>query len=255
MWPHFVNLLAASWSKVLLALGTTTLAVILFSLAVPVATFIVTMAVVWKSQGGVMTHLKQSAVPTLIGFSVPFVLIAFVFAWSIVRNIYDDHEWSVVKIGSASHEIETLTSNLKDTQQKLVGAEKRKPLPKDRCVWKSYAMRPPRDVKGAMSTSETWIVCSYDLMPPYSIDIEYNELPFSFVMPPNFPPSVNVGVPLMLTRDKEWKMIVNSSPPLPAWSVLMFSAYGKNSQPPAVLSVTINSANRNTLPSGGVVLH
>jgi hypothetical protein len=181
--------------------------------------------------------------------AVMFCVYGPIFTWHVAKTAYDDHEWSVAKIGSEDHEIETL-------KQKLMDVEKRKPLQKDRCVWKSYAMRPPRDVNGAMSTNETWIVCSYALNPPYGINIKYNEHPFSLVTPPSFPPDVNVGEPLMIWGEgNEWKMIVNSAPPLPAWSVFMFSVYGKNSQPPAVVSVTINSTSKNTIPSGGVVSH
>lgn len=91
MWPHFVNILGASWSRVTSELGTTTLSVVLFSLAAPVATFIITMLVVRRSEGGFMEHVRKSAIPTLIGLFVPLVLIGCVFFWSTVRSIYVDH--------------------------------------------------------------------------------------------------------------------------------------------------------------------
>src|SRR5260370_16632854 len=89
MWPHFVNILGASWSRVTSELGTTTLSVVLFSLAAPVGTFVITMLVVRRSEGGFMEHVKKSAIPTLIGFFVPLVLIGCVFFWSTVRSIYE----------------------------------------------------------------------------------------------------------------------------------------------------------------------
>jgi hypothetical protein len=92
MWPHFVNLLSASWLRLLSALGTTTLAIVLFSLAVPIATFIVTMCTVGRSAGGVMEHIRKSAIPTLIGLLVPCAFISVVFLCCIVKSVYDDHE-------------------------------------------------------------------------------------------------------------------------------------------------------------------
>lgn len=50
------------------------------------------MLVVRRSEGGFMEHLKKSAIPTLIGFLVPLVLIGCVFSWSTVRSIYEDHQ-------------------------------------------------------------------------------------------------------------------------------------------------------------------
>jgi hypothetical protein len=94
MWPHFVNLLAESWQSVLSALSTSTLAIILFSLAAPVATFLVTLFVVSKlnAEKSFVEHLKQSVIPTLIGFAVPLILLSCVFGWKIVQTVYNDHE-------------------------------------------------------------------------------------------------------------------------------------------------------------------
>ena len=102
MWSHFVNLLADSWRAVLSALGTTTLAIVLFSLAAPVVTFVVTLIVVSqinpeKSFG---EHLKQSVIPTLIGFAVPLVLSTCVFGWKVVEIVYNDHEALVAEARS-----------------------------------------------------------------------------------------------------------------------------------------------------------
>jgi hypothetical protein len=102
MWFHFVNLLSKSWSRVLGALGTTTLSIVLFSLGAPIVVFIITMLVVWRTEGGVVDHLKKSAIPTLIALLVPFVLISFVFLWNTVRAVYDDHQDLVAQARSLS---------------------------------------------------------------------------------------------------------------------------------------------------------
>jgi len=102
MWPHFVNLLARSWNSVLAVLSTSTLAIILFSLAAPVATFFVTLGVVSKlnAEKTFVEHLKQSVIPTLIGFAVPLVLLILVFGWRVVATVYNDHQELVANAGS-----------------------------------------------------------------------------------------------------------------------------------------------------------
>jgi hypothetical protein len=100
MWRlHFINLLGASWHSVLAALSTSTLAIILFSLAAPVATFFVTLGVVSKqnSEKTFVEHLKQSVIPTLIGFAVPLMLLVCVFGWKVVETVYGDHQALVAK--------------------------------------------------------------------------------------------------------------------------------------------------------------
>jgi hypothetical protein len=102
MWPHFVNLLSYSWNGVLVALSTSTLAVVLFSLAAPVATFLVTITVVSRRNPGrtFTRHLKESALPTAVGFLVPLLLLGIVFGWQVVRAVYGDHQSLVNKIKS-----------------------------------------------------------------------------------------------------------------------------------------------------------
>jgi len=121
MWPHFVNLLAHSWARVLSALGTTTLAIVLFSFAVPVVTFIVTMFAVGKSHpgGGVTGHLKQTVRPTLIGLLVPLLFIAFVFAWCVVTTVYNDHQSSVATKQKLLTDKQTSDNRLNQLRQQL----------------------------------------------------------------------------------------------------------------------------------------
>lgn len=99
MWPHFSNLLARSWHGVLDALSTSTLSIILFSLATPIVTFVITIIVVSKQhpEKTFVEHLKQSVTPTLIGFLVPLVFLGCVFGWKVVEIVYGDHQMLVAK--------------------------------------------------------------------------------------------------------------------------------------------------------------
>jgi hypothetical protein len=116
MRPHLVNLLADSWRGVLAALSTSTLAVVLFSLAAPVATFFVTLIVVSKIDAGktFLEHLKQSVIPTLIGFAVPLVLVSLVLGWKVVGTVYSDHQILVAEAKS----LRAKTAGLVDPKSK-----------------------------------------------------------------------------------------------------------------------------------------
>jgi hypothetical protein len=122
-------------------------------------------------------------------------------------------------------------------------------------MYQSFGSRPPKDIDGAMSTMETWLMCSYELKAPYRISIKYSEEPFSYVVPPGFPREVTPTgePPLIVVKDKaNWEMTVNA-PSLPAWHGLMFAVLGKNSQAPTVQSVTTSSADKNPKPTGGII--
>jgi hypothetical protein len=92
--------MARSWDAVLNSLSTSTLSVVLFSLAAPVITFIVTLVVVSKRnpEQDLIAHLRESIIPTVIGFAVPLTLILCVLGWKTIATIYDDHQSLVATV-------------------------------------------------------------------------------------------------------------------------------------------------------------
>ena len=92
--------MARSWANVLNSLGTTTLSIILFLLAAPLLTFLVSLFAVWKNspQETFMEHARKTIVPTVIGFVVPLAMVAFVFCWKVLRTTYDDHQALVGRV-------------------------------------------------------------------------------------------------------------------------------------------------------------
>ncbi len=93
MWPNLLSLMVRAWANVLSSLGTTTLSIALFCLAVPVVTFVVTLLVIWKNNGqaGFVESARKTIIPTIIGLAVPITMIFCVFCWRIVTTVYDDH--------------------------------------------------------------------------------------------------------------------------------------------------------------------
>lgn len=100
MWHHFVNLLAQSWNNVLASLSSSTLSIILFSLASPVLVFVITLRFVSKKhpEKRFVDHAKDSLWPTLIGVFVPLFLLFIVFTWKLVTTVYEDHRSLVAQI-------------------------------------------------------------------------------------------------------------------------------------------------------------
>lgn len=116
MWSHFVNLLLTSWQSVLAALSTSTLSIVLFSLTAPVVTLVITLGVVSKlnAEKTFVEHLKQSVVPTLIGFAVPIVFLACVFMWKIGSTVYADHRDMAGRWQNVVREKDNLKVQLKE---------------------------------------------------------------------------------------------------------------------------------------------
>lgn len=100
MWTHFLNLLSRSWDEVGVALSTSTLSIVLFTVAAPLVTFAITMVYLYKSslRGSFMTHVKDAFIPTLIGFAVPVTFLLIVYGWKIVATVYQDHQTLVSKV-------------------------------------------------------------------------------------------------------------------------------------------------------------
>lgn len=104
MWPHFVNLLSRSWTDLLRALGTTTLAVVLFSILVPGVLWFSSVLRKWRAtrRRTPPTKLREafsesvrSALMT-VGITVGVWIV--VFGCVVVRRTYNDHMFAVAEI-------------------------------------------------------------------------------------------------------------------------------------------------------------
>jgi hypothetical protein len=96
MWPYLVNLLSRSWSALLGAMGTTTLAIVV-GLVTPLLVLFLNLVFKlgkdgWKWSVTVAhfsQNLKGSIAPTLIGTGV---LWAALLSWFVVQTTYKDHQ-------------------------------------------------------------------------------------------------------------------------------------------------------------------
>jgi len=97
MWKHhLVNLLARSWTNLLIALSSSTLSVAIFSLAIPTMVFL-SVFLYRRQQARTAGHhmedvLRDTAIPTLIAGGITMFGWLCLFGWSISATIYKDHQ-------------------------------------------------------------------------------------------------------------------------------------------------------------------
>jgi hypothetical protein len=98
MWPHFVNLLSQTWSDLVLALGTTTLAIVLFSVCVPVVIWFATVISRWwlgRRSLPPMTFgsaFRESALSAVFTGSITMAVWLVIFGCFAIRTVYRDHQ-------------------------------------------------------------------------------------------------------------------------------------------------------------------
>ncbi len=106
MRAHFLNLLASVWTNVVQAFGTTTLSIIVWSFAVPIVIWIITVAVdtVQRGRRREVSPLKNALVGSLLSAAITggVTLIVRVGILSVfcVKSIYQDHT-NLVSTGKA----------------------------------------------------------------------------------------------------------------------------------------------------------
>lgn len=104
MWRHFVNLLSRSWTGVLQALGTTTLAVVLFSILIPGVIWFASVLKMWRAGRHKEPPMRfqeafgESVRSAYITAAITIIVWVIVFSCLVGRKIYSDHVWAVARI-------------------------------------------------------------------------------------------------------------------------------------------------------------
>jgi len=194
MGQHFIRLLFTSWTNVLNSLSTSTLSLVLFSLASPVLVFVITLAVVAKNNPGrrFVDHVKESILPAVIGLAVPMVLVAILFGWKVVATTFYDHQNMAGRWGNVVNEKNTLKQMLQDRDTYIKKLEAAKPsvvqnikfLPQPKKCW--------IDTVGNFTSPQTGhavalvtLHCNYRVDAPLHISLETNRpiANFNFTTP------------------------------------------------------------------------
>jgi hypothetical protein len=102
-WNHLQNLWLRSWFKVTHALGTTTLAVVLWSVAVPALIWTVKLTLKWRQLrrrqdvSPLKTAFRDSALSAIVTVGVTLAVWGIIISVSIVHTVFEDHQALVAK--------------------------------------------------------------------------------------------------------------------------------------------------------------
>lgn len=98
MWEHHLgNLFRHAWANLLVALSSSTLSVVIFSVVAPVVLFVFLMCYKWfrtpRDRRSVVVVLRAYTTPAVILTVIVTVVIwSALFGWSVANTIYTDHE-------------------------------------------------------------------------------------------------------------------------------------------------------------------
>jgi hypothetical protein len=104
MWPHFVNLLGRSWDALTKASGTTTLGILVWTIAIAIASWAAATIAKWlelkkdQARSPFRSALHDSTSVGKFTAAAIGTLIFFVFLGFMVRTVYRDHEELVAKV-------------------------------------------------------------------------------------------------------------------------------------------------------------
>jgi hypothetical protein len=116
MFKSFINLLSHSWYNLVADLGTTTLSIIVFSIALPVLVFAIQVFGKWRSVGYAMSELGKiiagAVWPTIIALTVTLSVWFALYLRSIVKTVYGDRVALLGQTAKLEKEKENLASEL-----------------------------------------------------------------------------------------------------------------------------------------------
>jgi hypothetical protein len=113
---HLGHLLYKAWAYLLSELSSSTLAVAVFSVAVPIITFsavfIYQFCLARRERSDIKAMLRKTFVPTLIAAGIIVAAWLCLFGWSVAATIYKDHQFLVSTIGEKDEAIAKLKAQL-----------------------------------------------------------------------------------------------------------------------------------------------
>ena len=184
------HLLSYSWANLVAALGTTTLSILLFSFAIPLAIFAATVVIDWRKQrlAGVLgiDIVKASFLSrqTIISSAIYLVAWLGLLTWATFSTAHNDHVALLSRIRNLVNENKSLRSeNSKSTEEvRQLKAQEPKtvtrtlPAPSviPQCWLSNYFGMPNSTIKGAVTASATIIHCNHKTDAPYLVQVEFD---------------------------------------------------------------------------------
>lgn len=184
MWNrHLFNLLGSAWQNLLSALSTSTLTVVVFSVAIPATVFITVSAYrlyrVIREGGDVLSALKPTIVPTAIAAGVTVVGWTGLFGWSVAETIYKDHGAFVQRtadLENANTKLLKENSALRSIPPKIGTRTAPSPsVEQEKKCWASneFGMANSK-VPGSVTATEAILRCNYKIDAPFQVAVKFD---------------------------------------------------------------------------------
>ena len=125
MWEHHLgNLFRHAWANLLVALSSSTLSVVIFSVVVPIVLFVFLMGYQWlrtpKDRRRVLAVLRAGTTTAVISTVIVTVVVwSALFGWSVANTIYTDHENLASDVRQLTKDNQQLQSTLQTKTHNL----------------------------------------------------------------------------------------------------------------------------------------
>jgi hypothetical protein len=120
MGKFYIDLFAQTWAAVLSALGTTNLAVIIFTILVPTIIWTCVIGYKWRYNMSPLKLVLKNSMPTAaITVGITIIVWAVIVGGFIIITNYNKHEGIAQKISGLEKEISAKSKTIKDMQTAL----------------------------------------------------------------------------------------------------------------------------------------
>lgn len=142
------HLFAYSWARLIVALGTTTLSIVLFSFVLPVIIFLTKLLVNWRRERKAGKTVNQIVKESFLSWETLIPTIAYalmwtcLLVWAITTTAYADHEALLAKIHQQALDRVALSHKPNDTTP----IPTKRPIPKAQSVLPSHQETPTQVV-------------------------------------------------------------------------------------------------------------
>jgi hypothetical protein len=240
MWLHFMNLCGRAWAKVLVALSTSTLSIVLFYLFLPFLVYFGFVVIAFfrrkrNPRVDAPSIWNESFLPTVLLTGFTILILGVLFTHSVVSVLYNDHQGLVSKSGFDRLEIDRLKALTNSLNEQLSNISKRKPPLKDQCWIQNISIPPPKSV-AAVSSNETVVYCNYTISAPLTIVVEYDQNPIlagGFA----FPSERIQDSQIYFAENKLFGRF--NSPSIKPYQLFIATVHGDKDKPPSATKVTI----------------
>lgn len=247
------HLFAYVWANLVAALGTTTLSILLFSFAIPIAIFIATAALTWHKERklgwSVKGIVKGSLLSWQTGIATAVYLLAWVglVSWSLLDTTHKDHNALLGRIHVLVNDNKSLKSQNDVLKAENDHLKSLPPImrtlsvePEKKCWTSHHFGMPNSTVPGSVTTTAVILRCNYKIEAPFQIAVQFDRdfIPGAVVLP-------DAGGWMGGGEMKVDQTIVAqiNNPSLLANELVIVTVYGKTDQYPRVLRAGMKALN------------